>query len=223
MTDDGTDWAVGVDVGDLEIVEQFVIPKCSARAIELKQGQRLRVIAHEGKQVADLKFFNLHNLKEQFAANWSVFLNLSLGVGTAHRITRLYSGPPFENVLATVTDDPVGKHLPAGSCSRGWAELMGGMSAVIEGDKTCWDLFDTILPDYGIEAADTDAEGTFNVFMVVSFAESGATVFEPPSCEIGDHVEFRAETDLLVAATSCPDTNEINDFKPKAMAYMILE
>ena len=37
-----------------ELVSQFIMPKCEGRAFEVKQGQVLRVIAVEGKQVGDL-------------------------------------------------------------------------------------------------------------------------------------------------------------------------
>jgi uncharacterized protein YcgI (DUF1989 family) len=202
--------------------EEFVIPACSGRAFYVDRGQRLRVIAHEGKQVADLKFFNRDDLKEQFAASWSVLLNTTEGTGTAQRITKLWSKPPYENVMLTVVQDDVGQHLMNGSCSRRWAELSGGMSKVVQGSRTCWDLFDEALEPFGLRAADTDSQGTFNVFMSVTHDAAGKMIFEPPRCEPGDFIEFEAAMDLLVAATSCPDTNEINDFKPKSMKYQVL-
>lgn len=123
--------------------------------------------------------------------------------------------------MLTVTSDPVQNHLPAGSCSQRWAELSGGMAAVVEGGRTCWDMFDDVLRPHGLTAADTDSLGTFNVFMAVSPAPDGLWIFEPPSCEVGDHIEFQAEMDVLVAATSCPNTNAINDYVPKAMKYQV--
>ena len=53
-------------------VEDFIIPKNSSRAFMLKKGQVLRVIAHEGKQVADIRFLNAHDYREQFAAYNSI-------------------------------------------------------------------------------------------------------------------------------------------------------
>lgn len=78
----------------MDLLEEFVIPKCDARAFPLLQGQRLRVIAHEGKQVADLKFINLHDHKEQFAAYWSVLLNATEGTNVGQQITKLWSKRP---------------------------------------------------------------------------------------------------------------------------------
>ncbi|MBB3043430.1 MULTISPECIES: DUF1989 domain-containing protein [Actinomycetes] len=207
---------------DRDLVEQFIVDKCSARAFPLDKGQILRVTAHEGKQVADLKFIRRENMKEQFSSSWSVLLNTLEGVGTNHAITKLWSKPPYENVMLTVVRDDSARHFLNGSCSRRWAELSGGMEVVVMGDKTCWDLFDDALRPFGLGAEDTDSQGTFNVFMSVSHDDSGGLIFESPRCRRGDAIEFRAEMDVLVAAVSCPDINEINDFSPKAMKYEIL-
>ena len=41
------------------IVKDIVIPKCSGKTMKVGKGQVFRVIAHEGKQVADLTFFEM--------------------------------------------------------------------------------------------------------------------------------------------------------------------
>ena len=38
------------------LIDEFVIPKCSGKAFKVNRGQRLRVIEYEGKQVASLMF-----------------------------------------------------------------------------------------------------------------------------------------------------------------------
>ena len=204
------------------LVQEFVIPKCSAKAFLLKKGQVLQVIAHEGKQCADLKFLNAHDYREQFAAHWSEGINGVQGIGGARKLTKLYSKPPWERVMLTVIDDEVGDHGPNGSCSQ---RILQYDPDLIEGDKTCVDLFAEILRPYGISLVDLDSAGTFNVFFRIRYKddEYGTWYFLPPSCEKGDYIEFLAEMDVLVAATSCPDRNVINDFKPKAMKYQVYE
>ena len=206
-----------------KLIEEFIIPKCSGKAFILKKGQILRVTAHEGKQVADIKFLNANNYKEQFAAWWSTCLNSDEGIGGTKRLKKLYSKPPWERVMLTVIDDKAGDHLFNGSCSPRVLELWPDVGA--EGGKTCVELFDECLKPYGLSLEDLDSAGTFNVFMPIRFKddENGSWVFLPPSCEKGDYIDFLAEMDILVAATSCPNTNEINDFKPKAMKYQIYE
>ena len=204
------------------LVEEFIIPKASAKAFILKKSQVLRVIAHEGKQVADIKFLNAHDYKEQVSAWWSAPLNSHEGIGGTKRLKKLYSKPPWERVMLTVIDDKAGDHFLQGSCSPKIMELS---THAMEGGKSCVDLFAECLRPYGLSLADLDSAGTFNVFFTVRFKDDkdGGHQFFPPSCEKGDYIEFLAEMDVLVAATSCPDKNIINDFKPKAMKYQIFE
>lgn len=209
-----------------EVIEEFVIPRGSAKTFFLRKDQVLRITAHEGKQVADVKFINAHDTREQVCAWWSSCLNSERPsgeiLGGTKRITELYSKPPWERVMLRVIDDKVGDHLFNGSCSPKVRELMPGDEYL--GNKTCVELFAECLKPHGIGLEDLDGSGTFNVFMPVRFKddENGTWVFLPPSCEKDDSIEFLAEMDILVAATSCPQVNIINDFDPKAMKYEIL-
>lgn len=211
----------GKGSSDRELVEEFVTPKASARAFILRKRQVLRITAHEGKQVADVKFLNAHDYQEQFAAVWSIFPNSLEGIGGVRRLQKLYSKPPWERVMLTVVDDKVGDHLFNGSCSPGIAERFPGTPV----GATCMDLFAEVLRPYGLSMADLDSAGTFNVFMPMRSKDDPDGTWEPypPSCEKGDYIEFRAEMDILVASTSCPQANVINDFQPKGMYYEIFE
>ena len=88
----------------LQAIEEFVIPKKSARAFELRKSQILRIIAIDGPQVADLNAFNFHNLKEHFSSGRS----RSVGESMCVKGQTLYSIPGHENAMMTVIRDPVG-------------------------------------------------------------------------------------------------------------------
>ena len=209
------------------LVEEFVIPSCSAKAFVLKKSQMLRVIAHEGKQVADIKFLNADDHKEQMAAWWSTCLNSERPadqiIGGTRRVKELYSKPPWERVMLTVIHDKIGDHSFNGSCSQRVAQLCPDHFRV--SGKTCVELFAECLQSYGLSEEDLDSAGTMSVFMPTRFTddENGTLEFLPAACEKGDYIEFLAEMDLLVAATSCPQASITNDFKPKAMKYQIFE
>jgi len=202
------------------LVEEFVIPKCSAKAFLLKKGQVLRVIAHEGKQVADIRFLNAHDYREQFTAWNSIGLNSAEGIGGSKRIKKLYSKPPWQNVMLTVIDDKVGDHLMGAQCTPKSYELEGR-----PGHLSCADLFDECLKPYHLSLRDLDSTGVFNVFMPLRFRddENGTQVFQRPSCQQGDYIDFLAEMDVLVAATSCPNDGIVNDYQCKGMKYQIFE
>lgn len=206
------------------VIEEFIIPKASGKAFMLKQGQILRVTAHEGRQVADLKFINANDHREQFASWWSACLN-SIGPndGGHKNIKMLFSGPPFERIMANVIADTVRDHYFGGSCSRKVREIQPESFA--EGSKTCTELFSECLKPYGIALEDLNSAGTFSLFLPVRIKDDidGKFEFPPSSCNQGDYIEFLAEMDLIVAATSCAQATVANDFKPKGMKYEIFE
>ena len=80
-------------------MKSFVIPKREGRAFELKQGEILRLIAHEGKQVADMTAINRHDFRETFSSHLTAGLN-----GASFRYaTKLYSRPPFFRPMLTIS------------------------------------------------------------------------------------------------------------------------
>ena len=202
-----------------KVVEEFIITKNSSKAFLVKKGQLLRVTAHEGKQVADIRFLNAHDYREEASPLFSAGVNRLEGKGGYWRLKRIYSKPPWQNLMVTIIDDKVGRHFFEGCCSPKFRELMG------ETHTTCAELFDECLKPHNLSMRDLDWAGVFNLWMVVHILEdeNGTLVFDRPSCEKGDYIDFLAEMDVLVAATSCPDTNIINDFEPKALKYQILE
>jgi uncharacterized protein YcgI (DUF1989 family) len=204
----------------MDTVEEFVIPKRSSLAFLLRKGQTLRVTAHEGKQVADLRFLNALDYNEQFAARWSVPMNSAEGIGGYKRIQKLWSKVPYNNVMLTVTDDKVGDHNFGCQCAPVFVAVKGERPAL-----TCAELFDQCLAPYELSMRDLDSAGVFNVFMPVRYLddENGSFQVRPPSCEKGDYIDLHAEMDVLVAATSCPADSLVNDNDPKGMLYQILE
>ena len=201
------------------VVEEFIIPKCSSNAFIVKKGQVLRVIAHEGKQVADIRFLNAHDYREQFAARHSAAMNMAEGIGGIKKLKKLYSKVPWVNVMLTVIDDKVGDHTFSGQCHPKQLKLMGQESTL-----SCADLFDECLKPYHLSMKDLDSAGVFNVFMTGRYHddEYGTIEFLRPACEKGDYIDFLAEMDVLVVTTSCPSA-VFNNGKPKAMKYQILE
>jgi hypothetical protein len=207
-----------------KLIDEFIIPKASSKAFILKKGQILRVTAHEGKQVAELKFINADNHKEQFASMWSACMN-SLGTtrGGYKKQKELISGVPFERTILQVIDDKVGRHYFGGSCSRRVKELKP--ECYQEHTKYCNQLFEECLEPYNLKIEDLEASGTFCVFMnvLIKDDQNGSLEFYPPKCEKGDYIEFQAEIDVIVAAVSCSQRSVINDYEIKAMMYQIYE
>jgi len=204
-----------------KLVKEFVIRKKSSKAFVVKKGQVLRVIAHEGRQVADIRFLNAHDYREQFTAAISEAWNSNLKIGGIHRLTHLYSKWPWGNIMLTVIDDKIGDHRFGLQCTEMFCKIFNKPA----GSPNCADLFDKCFKPYHLSMRDLESDGVFNVFMPVRImrGKDGRIGFALPSCKMGDYIDFRAEMDVLVAATSCPDESVINDYQAKGMKYQIFE
>ena len=211
------------------IVQDLVVPKCTGGTMRVERGQTFRAIAHEGKQVLDLTFLNALNYREHFSAELSAFLNSLEGTGGYYRLTKLYSKPPYENVLATVTSDIVGSggrggergghYIDDGHCTRRLLEFMG-----FPGDRTCSDNFADAFAQVGLRQEDTFDSTIFNVWMNSWTDERGDMQFERPLVEKGDHIDFLAHIDLIAVFSVCPLRHgPCNDYEPKGLRLQVLE
>ena len=120
-----------------KLVDKFTIPACQGKGFVVKKGQVLRIIAIEGRQVADVIFFNAKDFKEVYHAGMTAYLNQIEGIGNRRKVKKLYSKPPRENVMATVMEDTVGIHFAdnGGRCSRRLYEIRNQ-----PGHQNCQDI-----------------------------------------------------------------------------------
>ena len=217
---------------NLKLIEEIIIPKASSKAFILKKDQVLRVIAHEGPQVADIRFFNANDYNEQVSTTWSVALNSLEGIGGEKKLKKLWSKPGYENHMLSVIHDPAKQHFFHGNCSPRIREmwdngpLLDEVGPLLADEHlTCAEQFDNCLEPYGLSMKDLDSAGVFNLFMAVNRAddEVGTLIFEEPTGAQGDYVDFLAHMDILVASVSCADLGPVNGGEPKGMKYQIYD
>lgn len=61
-----------------------------------------------------------------------------------------------------------------------------------------------------------------NLFMNIPWTQEGEVSFEAPKCKRGDFVKFRAERDLVVVMSACPqDVLSINGGKPMVAHFVV--
>ena len=188
------------------VVQDLVVPKSSGKTMRVNKGQVFRVLEHEGKQVADMTFLNAHNYKEHFAAEHSAVLNSLQGTGGYYRLTKLYSKPPYENVMATVTDDKVGSGARGGErgghflmchCSNRLLEHLGAPET-----RTCSDNFADAFNEIGLRQEDTYDESIFNVWMQSWVGEDGGMCSDVPLCETATTSTFEQRWILSLSSRS---------------------
>jgi uncharacterized protein YcgI (DUF1989 family) len=184
-----------------------------AVAFVMYAGQVCRLLDIEGQQVADLVCFDLHDRTNKLSVNNTVLMNGSLKAAAGQHF---YS--TTASVLMTVGVDTCGVHdLIAGSCSEGTNRVRYG----VRGTPNCRSNFERVLSPHGIPLAEVPY--SFNAFMNVPVTSEGLSIQEPVS-KAGDYIDLRAERDLLVAVSNCPqERNPCNAYRPTALGVFVYE
>ncbi|KAK7734602.1 hypothetical protein SLS57_000299 [Botryosphaeria dothidea] len=164
-------------------------------AFQLKKGQRLTVIDPEGVQVSDLVAFNAHDKREVISNGRSFDYADKIYFSTGDR---LYSNR--SNVMLRIVEDTAGTNdFLLTPCSK-------EMFRIIYQDENpapgCFGNLAHALAKYGIE--EDSIPCAFNCFMNVPVVgKTGRFTVEAPITKPGDHIDFVAEMDLIVALTAC--------------------
>lgn len=177
------------------------VPPKSAHALRLARGELLRIVDMDGLQVADVVAYDATDLSEHLSQGFTRANNDKASISVSDR---LFSN--LDRPLLTVVEDTVGVHdLLYPPCSRFLYENVFG----IEGKTGCREHLAAALEPFGIGfEAVTDP---FNVFMNAGIAGDGRMVISKPLSSPGDHVDLRAERDLIIGVSACAaDVNDCN-------------
>ncbi len=187
----------------MRLIEQIIVPPQTGKAFEIRTSQVLRIVLPEGPQVVDLDVFNREELRERFSSSKTRSregVHLTTG-------NTLYSIPPWERAMLTITDDTV-RHEPN---SRGTAShdlLYGRCSRKLRMERYgtdtpgCQENIAAAIAEYGL--GPEDVHDPLNVFMNTGLDENGNLFHVDPDAVAGDYVELRAEMNCLVAVSICP-------------------
>ena len=195
------------------VLESFVLPPRGKMAREMAAGTILRVTDIEGGQVGDLVAFARADLSEKFWISNTIRLNGTVYVTKGHVLYSELSRP-----MLTLVDDTCGRHdLLAGSCNAEIDKVRYG----VDGHRGCVENFVEALAPWGITREDVPM--SINLFMNCPVEPDGSWRIEAPVSKAGDHVDLRAEMDLVVALSNCPqDLNPCNAGELKPLGITIL-
>jgi urea carboxylase-associated protein 1 len=191
--------------------EKVIEPK-GRIAFEVECGQTLRIIDVDGQQVADFICFNKHNLGEKISVHNTIMTNGNIHVTTGAVVYSDDARP-----MLTITDDTCGYHdLMAGSCSRGLNRMRYG----IDDGPNCRASLAAVMEPYGVGMREIPY--TFNIFMNVPVSPDGAIKVEAPRSKPNDYVDLKAEMDLIIAISNCPqERNVCNNFHATRLGLVV--
>lgn len=180
----------------------------------VRKGQTLRIIDAYGQQAIDTIFYNAQDPSERYSSQDTMREQNAAYITTG---TRIMSSEG--RVMLTVTADTSGRHdTNAGCCSC-------ESNAVRFGHETrflhsCRENFILELARHGMTKR--DIVPNINFFMNVPISPDGSMTIDDGISAPGDHVEMRAEMDVLCVISNCPQINNpCNGFDPTPIRVVI--
>jgi len=175
--------------------EIVTIPARRGMAARVAAGRRIRVINTHGSQVVDTWAFSARDVTEWMSmeASRAWFLRLAAAVGDTFVTNQR------RPILTLVEDTSGGAHdTLIAPCDAPRYRLLG-----VEGHHdNCRDNLHAALAALGITVPATPSP--LNVFMNIPWTADGRLAWGEPVSTPGSYVMFRAEMDLVVAFSACP-------------------
>tara|TARA_Y100000588_G_scaffold254005_1_gene268531 strand:- start:538 stop:1182 length:645 start_codon:yes stop_codon:yes gene_type:complete len=173
----------------------ITIPARKGKAAWARAGEHIKVINTHGSQVVDTWAFAQHDLKE--------FMSMEHTRTTLAKMVPAVGDPLYTNrrrpIVRLVEDTTSGVHdTLMAACDTHRYALLG----CTEYHDNCTDNLQAALYMLGLTPPETPSP--LNLFMNIPWTEKGALGFEPPVSKRGDYVVLKAEFDLVIAFSACP-------------------
>jgi uncharacterized protein YcgI (DUF1989 family) len=178
----------------------------SGCSFKIKRGQVLRVIDPLGEQVSDLFAFDEHDHECWLSSGRSVDYASRIYLTTSDILYANNSKPMF-----TIIEDTVGLHdFLLTPCSQEMFEILYKHKGH---HQSCFENLLNALKEHGISGYQIST--TFNIFMIVKIDPLGKVTVGVPVSKAGDHIDLRAEMDMVCGLTACSAEGSNNGrFKP---------
>lgn len=201
-------------------VHREIIPAGEPWMGNLKRGQYFRIVDLEGNQAVDTLFYSSASLDERYSAQDTIRAqgNIYLSSGT-----RLLSNEG--NAMLTIVADTCGRHdTLGGACS---AESNTVRYAIEKRHMhSCRDNFLLALAHWGAkyhrDIGKRDLSSNINFFMNVPVTPQGKLTFADGISAPGRYVEMRADMDVTVLISNCPQLNNpCNGYNPTPVEVLV--
>ena len=173
----------------------ITIPARRGKAAFVSAGQVVRVINTHGEQVVDTFAFNRQDIREFMSMEHSRAGMLRLIPKVGDALLTNHRRP----ILTVVEDTSGGVHdTVIAACDRYRYEGLGCTGY----HDNCTDNLAAALAELGLTPPETPSP--LNLFMNIPWTPEGALSFDPPVSTPGCYIRLRAEMDLVIAFSACP-------------------
>jgi urea carboxylase-associated protein 1 len=187
---------------------------------EIQRGQFVRIVDLEGNQAVDTLFYNAADYTDRYSAQDTIRTQANIYLTTG---TKLISTE--RNVLLTIVADTCGRHdTLGGACATEsnmvrYAIEKRPMHACRQSFLKGALAWSTAT---GRELSKRDLTANINFFMNVPVTPKGGLTFEDGVSDAGKYVELRAEMDVLIVISNCPQLNNpCNAYNPTPVRVLV--
>ena len=198
------------------LIRYEIVPAGEPWMATVTAGQMLRIVDLEGNQAVDTLFYNTNDTEERYSAVDTIRGQRGIYLTTGS-VLRSNLGA----TMLTIVEDTCGRHdTLGGACS---AESNTVRYAL---DKrymhSCRDNFLLALAHYDYGLSKRDLPNNINFFMNVPVTPEGGLEFADGISAPGRYVQLRAQMDVLVLISNCPQLNNpCNAYNPTPIQILI--
>lgn len=196
------------------VVHDEIVEARAPWSLRIAAGDTLRIVDLEGNQAVDCLLFDADDPTERYSAPDTIVGqgNVYLRTGSVLRSTE---GRP----MMTVTGSDVERHdTIGGACSKESNTLRYGFHTYAQ--HACVENFVHELGLHGLGKA--DLQSNINWFMNVPVEADGSLGIVDGISAPGLWVDLRAERDVLVVVSNCPQVNNpCNGFDPTPVRMIV--
>ena len=198
-------------------IYRHIIPAGDYWIHRVEKGQFFRIVDLEGNQAADTLFFSAADPAERYSAVDTIRAggNVYLGLGTKLMSTE-------SNVMLEIVADLVGQHdTIGGACATESNTVRYALEKrTMHACRDSWLLAVAERDDFALTKR--DITHNINFFMNVPVTPEGGLTFADGVSGPGKYVEMRAEMDVIVLISNCPQLNNpCNAYNPTPIEVMV--
>ncbi|MFC5862228.1 urea amidolyase associated protein UAAP2 [Acidicapsa dinghuensis] len=199
-----------------EAASSFVVLAGDPFVREVHRGQVVRIVDVEGNQSADTMFYNAHDYSDRYSAQDTIREQGNVYLTTGSRLLSSEGG-----LLLTIVADTCGRHdTLGGACSV--ESNMVRYAIEKRHMHACRQSFVKGIQQWKRGLEKKDIASNVNFFMNVPLTPEGELTFADGVSGPGKYVELRAEMDVLLLVSNCPQLNNpCNAFNPTPLQILI--
>ena len=183
---------------------------------EVKKGQTLRIVDVEGNQAADVIFYATSDLAEHYSATDTMLAQGGIYLTTGSRLMSNAGRP-----MLTIVADTCGRHDNlGGACAAESNTVRYALQKKYM--HNCRDNYLIAIQRADMGLTKRDLVPNINFFMNVPVTAGGDLKFDDGVSGPGKYVEMRAEMDVWVLISNCPQLNNpCNAYNPTPIQLLV--